>query len=154
MHCGPGLWQSLSDEVGLGFHVGCLLSESTSPAAEMLAASWVYAELKWGTGALDIGCARSPHLNLAVACVHFARMFVPAFHLNKEGQATAHGHFVFCKNYCSGTLLEHEVVHVGQWEDEGDRFAINYAIESQRNGTKCGNKYEVPAYEKNWPCPH
>ncbi len=155
VECSAGFLQSLlGDRIGLALHVGCLLRRSTSPAAEALAASWAYAELRWGTGDLDIGCARSPHLNLAVACIHHARTFVPAFRINKDAEATTHGHFVFCKDRCSGTLLEHEVVHVGQWEDEGDRFAINYAIEAQRNGTGCRNKYEIPAYDQNWPCPH
>ena len=62
------------------------------------------------------------------------------------------GEHVFCRDRCEGPLLAHEKVHVQQFRRMGSGFAIRYGIETLRNGTRCENRYEVPAYALNRPC--
>ena len=59
--------------------------------------------------------------------------------------AVTYGHYIFCRASCNPRLA-HELVHVGQFEQYGDKFAALYLAEAARHGTGCGNKFELEAY--------
>jgi hypothetical protein len=62
------------------------------------------------------------------------------------------GHWIYCKRQCRGSLLAHEMVHVGQFETYGDTFGPMYLVEAALHGTGCENKWERPAYEASGGC--
>jgi hypothetical protein len=96
------------------------------------------------TGGTERICGVSP-LGIRVHCVE---------HLNVQPSAdptasgTTFGHWVFCRVACTGSLLQHELVHVRQFERYGDIFGPLYLAEAARHGTGCENKYEREAYQK------
>jgi hypothetical protein len=97
-----------------------------------------------------IACGSSSG-GFAIYCVNGADEIVP-----DGADAFTLGHFVFCAVVCEpgSDLVAHELVHVEQFEEYGDAFLALYAKEAALHGTECGNRFEVPAYEENWPCPH
>lgn len=65
--------------------------------------------------------------------------------------AVTYGHYIFCRTSCND-LLTHELVHVAQFEEYGDRFAALYLAEAAQNGTGCANRFELPAYQAEGRC--
>lgn len=61
------------------------------------------------------------------------------------------GHFIFCAEaHCQGfkppsVLLQHELVHVDQYERYGDAFFLKY-VQELPGGRRCGNALEAEAY--------
>jgi hypothetical protein len=93
------------------------------------------------TGGSSRPCATSGS-GAQVYCVENASRLPAA---DPGAGAVTYGHYVFCTMSCD-RLLAHELVHVGQFEQYGDKFAALYLAEAARNGTGCGNKYEFEAY--------
>ncbi len=60
------------------------------------------------------------------------------------------GHTVFCEDECTPELVEHEKVHVRQFETEGITFPYRYGWQWANNGftTGCSHPWEAPAYRK------
>jgi RHS repeat-associated protein len=100
-----------------------------------------------------VKCGASERYGLPVYCVHGASSLpLNLFPVPPRAEAVTYGHYIFCREDC-GSLLSHEMVHVGQWERYGDHFAKLYIAEliATDGDSQCGNRWEVPAYEKNAP---
>ena len=101
-----------------------------------------------GTGGTERICATSP-LGIPVHCVE---------HLNTQpslpptASGTTYAHWIFCHDVCEGSLLVHEMVHVGQFEQYGDLFGPMYLAEAAQHGTGCDNQWERPAYQTDGRC--
>jgi hypothetical protein len=101
-----------------------------------------------GTGGTQRICETS-QLGIPVHCVE---------HLNVQpslpptASGTTYAHWIFCHDACVGSLLVHEMVHVGQFEQYGDLFGPMYLAEAAQHGTGCENKYEKPAYQTDGRC--
>jgi RHS repeat-associated protein len=63
------------------------------------------------------------------------------------------GDAIVCRDECTEEFVDHEMVHVGQFEDGGIAYPVAYGWESIFGGIGCGNKYERPAYEAGLDCP-
>lgn len=127
-----------------------LFGRSPSPAADILGAVMAVDAASDG-GRLRV-CGTSG-LGLDVWCA------APSRYVTQDGLTI--GHFIHCREavICTNAvdvgLLDHELVHVGQWEEFGDRFFALYpiasakaAVESTRTGRpyECVHDYEGPAY--------
>lgn|GEM_PF-6637373 len=126
------------------------ITGSPSPRSDVAARAMAVALEKTVAGAEVLQCGRT-FGGRAVVCVNNVPQAVP-----EHADAWTLGHFVFCRFECSpgSDLVAHELVHVEQFEKYGDAFVAMYLKEAALNGTTCNNRFEVPAYERNWPCPH
>jgi RHS repeat-associated protein len=132
----------------------CLQNVSHSPKADFAAGLIAIPTVRESGSNLDLGCATGPR-GITIACVSNSRQRAPGLVVNGDAKEFTQGHFIFCRLKCEGSLLEHELVHVAQWERYGDSFSGRYIAASISDpGNECANKYEVEAYEKNNPCPH
>ena len=102
-----------------------------------------------GTGGTQRICATSA-LGIPVHCVEHLNIqpSLPDF----SASGTTFGHWIFCKDVCVGSLLVHEMVHVGQFEQHGDLFGPMYLAEAALHGSGCDNVYEKPAYQTGGSC--
>lgn len=101
-----------------------------------------------GTGGTERICATSA-LGIPVHCVeHFN--IQPS--LPPTASGTTYAHWIFCHDACVGSLLTHEMVHVGQFEQYGDLFGPMYLVEAAQHGSGCENKWEKPAYQTDGRC--
>ncbi|MGB2758236.1 MAG: hypothetical protein WBD02_11320, partial [Acidimicrobiia bacterium] len=71
--------------------------------------------------------------------------------------AVTFGHYVFCNGPCKSSFpeddaasMQHEMVHVRQWEDHGDDFGLKY-LAAAISGY-CPNEYEQEAYKTAGKC--
>lgn len=147
----------------LAFH-GYILLHTSSPAAEAAAFPQAVAAIASGadlgicaTAVTSVGGGFGP-LSADVLCIWNApASTVAAFVVNDDALAYTQGHYVFCKlkEHCGSPTdvrfpnqLAHELVHVRQWENDGDLFAAKYlSAEASGNSGQCGNPYEREAYE-------
>jgi hypothetical protein len=100
------------------------------------------------TGGTQRICATSGR-GLAVHCVDKVTTLPSA---DQAATADTLGHWIFCKTVCGGSLLVHEMVHVGQFETYGDLFGPMYLAEGLVHGDGCANKWELPAYQATGAC--
>ena len=151
---GINVLAKVQPEKAIGAFLALLGASLTpDPFADADAASKAIAAVRTGAS-FRAGCARSSSA-LPVGCLeNVSRFGSIAFIVNPDADAYTQAHFVFCRQRCEGDLLLHELVHVDQWESYGDGFALMYLDEARRKGSGCDNRFERPAYEKNWPCPH
>jgi hypothetical protein len=101
------------------------------------------------TGGTQRICATSPR-GIPVHCVEHVNV-QPALGTDVDG--TTYAHWVFCHDVCGGSLLVHEMVHVGQFEQYGDLFGPMYLLEAAQHGSGCDNVWERPAYQTSGQCP-
>lgn len=101
-----------------------------------------------GTGGTQRICATS-NRGIPVHCVERVRTMPSA---SPGADGVTFGHWIFCKNACTGSLLVHEMVHVAQFEYGGDVFGPQYLAEAALHGTGCENQYERPAYQTSGRC--
>jgi hypothetical protein len=115
-----------------------------TPGTDLFASS-----LPPATGGTERICATSGR-GIAVHCVdNVPRMPTP----KATASGVTFGHWIFCRVFCGGRLLAHELVHVRQFETYGDRFGPMYLTEAALHGTGCENKWEREAYrEANGTC--
>ncbi len=99
------------------------------------------------TGGTQRICATS-NLGIPVHCVERVT-FMPSIPPTVSG--VTFGHWIYCKVTCVGGLLAHEMVHVRQFEEQGDVFGPLYLVEAAQHGTGCDNKYEREAYGAGCP---
>lgn len=147
--------QFTTEQIGrLNALVARVVAGSPSPLADFEGA--VLAVANDGLGARISDCAKSGG-GRPVWCVSPAITVPPG-----ETVAVTVGHFIFCEadKNCTNQdrvgFLDHEVVHVDQWEEFGDAFHLLYPIasvravaESFRTGERydCVHAYEGPAYK-------
>lgn len=142
---------TMADEIvsyyrNVGPSVDELFPDTLTPRSDRLALAIAYTLVDEGSRVVECGTSGE---GTPVLCVEGAAKAVP-----EDADAFTLGHVLFCKTVCEDGLLDHELVHVEQFEKYGDSFVLRYIAESAKNGTTCDNKYEVPAYEENKPCPH
>jgi len=91
-----------------------------------------------GTAVYTCGTSAS---GASVTCVDSQR--IPSM---QTADAVTFGHYIFCQDQCdSDLLLAHELVHVRQYEVNGDSMAMSYLWQTVRNGYR-ENPYEVEAF--------
>ncbi len=101
-----------------------------------------------GTGGTVRVCETSA-LGITVRCVENVDVMPSG---SPTASGTTYAHWIFCRFVCSGSLLVHEMVHVGQFEQYGDLFGPMYLAEAAQHGTGCDNKWEKPAYQTSGQC--
>ena len=100
----------------------------------------------WGKLA-DLAGGKSFNCAKGVKCVSNSWLIVP---WAKNGTL---GNTIVCSRKCDGEVVAHEAVHVRQFQDGGIGFVGAYYWEAAFGGTRCGNKYERPAYAEGLgPC--
>lgn len=127
----------------LGLGIGAKAAANPVPLTDLVAATM--APLTGGTQRV---CATSGR-GLTVRCVEHVRVMPAAM---PTASGVTYGHWVFCRAACRGSLLTHELVHVGQFEAMGDAFGPRYLAEAAVHGTGCENRWERPAYEASGGC--
>jgi hypothetical protein len=100
------------------------------------------------TGGAQRICATSPR-GIPVHCVEHVNV-QPA--IGDDVSGTTYAHWVFCRDACTPSLLTHEMVHVGQFEQYGDLFGPTYLLEAAQHGSGCDNVWERPAYQTSGQC--
>lgn len=131
-------------------NAGIRLSQSTTAATNPTPLTDLFSSsLPPLTGGTARECAVSG-AGVVVHCVdNVPRM--PSADLNASGVTL--GHWIYCKAICGGRLLAHELIHVRQFETNGDLFGPMYLIEAAQHGDGCDNVYEREAYEATGGCP-
>lgn len=143
---------------------GYIMRHTSSPAAEAAAFPQAVAAIASGadlgicaTAGTSVGGGFGP-ISADVLCIWNApASAVAGFVVNDDALAYTQGHYVFCKLkvHCGSPTdiyfpnqLAHELVHVRQWENDGDLFAAEYlSAEASGNSGQCGNPYEREAYD-------
>jgi hypothetical protein len=121
-----------------------VLIGNPNPATDLFAST--LAVLTGGTQRI---CATSAR-GIPVHCVEHLNV-QPALGTDVDG--TTYAHWIFCHDACVGSLLVHEMVHVGQFEQHGDLFGPAYLLEAAQHGSGCDNVWERPAYQTSGQCP-
>ncbi len=116
-----------------------------APRSDQLALGIAYGLQQEEADIRTVHCGASSS-GIPVICVNNADTVVP-----DDAAAVTVGHVIFCETECEG-LLDHEMVHVEQYEEYGDEFLPLYILESAQNGTCTDNRFEDPAYEKGGSC--
>lgn len=99
----------------------------------------------WGEAA-DLAGGRETYCGKGVTCVSDSWLIVP------WADGGTLGDTVVCADYCNQELAAHERVHVAQQDKYGVAFLFMYFYESMRDGIKCDNGLERPAYEAGLGC--
>lgn len=120
-----------------------VLAGNPTPGTDLFAST-----IAVGTGGTQRICATSAR-GIPVHCVEHVNI-QPAG--SPDAVGTTYGHWIFCKNTCEGSLLVHEMYHVGQFEQYGDLFGPAYLLEAAQHGSGCENKWEKPAYQTGGQC--
>jgi hypothetical protein len=121
-----------------------VLAGNPTPATDLVAST-----IAVGTGGTQRICATSLR-GIPVHCAEHLNIqpSLPTF----DASGTTFGHWIFCKEACVGSLLVHEMVHVAQFEQQGDLFGPIYLVEAGLHGSGCDNVYEKPAYQTGGTC--
>jgi hypothetical protein len=139
----------------------CIVSVSPVPRGIEIEAANAALMVLLAGASIEAPCATS-FLGLGVACLHSVSIDRPlGFVVNDRAGAYTQGHFVFCRQRCHDEplLLEHELVHVRQYETIPTfaelYIAVSAVVSATGGDPDCDNPFEREAYEVNDPerCP-
>jgi RHS repeat-associated protein len=125
-------------------------SGTPSPIADALGAVKANAEIRFSPGAIAGGSCGTSVRGIPIICVFYSLVTGEV----QDTDGFTMGHFVFCRVDCEinrdmGTrLLDHEFIHVDQFERWGDGFLPMYLAEAVTGGRQCGNRFEREAYQE------